>query len=451
LTLEERIAQRVAAMSYEDVDVDLLHVLKRNILDSYAGICGSLADTAMLENFDRLAVDPVAAGDVPVWGIDRRAGLADAVFMNAILGRRSDLLDTYLSPNGMGGCHPSDNVALALTLARHLSSGGRELIESVLVAFTSSAAFSTYYDPESANYDHDAAAPFYTALTIGRALGLESEELARAQRIAGMLGLDTNQAALGQVTDWKHCTYASGAMRAVQAVKLARAGFDAPPEIYEGAAGVDRFFPHADEFFHPPVDLSRIIFKRWPALVFCQTPIDVALDLAGQLPEGAAIASVHVETFALALRNGGGESAARPTSRAGRTHSIPYCVATALLKPIEYTDFDEPRSRDPDVLALLDKVRVSEDPVLTAAYPASSPCVITLTLSDGTTLSARREVPVGDPTDPLSDDQLSDKLRQYFAFARSQAEQDEIIERLWDLESQTDLDWLIAPLERRRL
>ena len=58
VTLEEQIAERVAQMRFEDIDADLLHVLKRNILDSYAGICGSLADIGMLRSFDRLAADP---------------------------------------------------------------------------------------------------------------------------------------------------------------------------------------------------------------------------------------------------------------------------------------------------------------------------------------------------------------------------------------------------------
>lgn len=87
-----------------------------------------------------------------------------------------------------------------------------------------------------------------------------------------MLGLDINQAAVGEITDWEHCTYASCAMRAVQAVKMARAGFQAPSDIYTGAAGVDHFFPHADTVFEAAPDLARIIFERWPALVFCQTP-----------------------------------------------------------------------------------------------------------------------------------------------------------------------------------
>lgn len=451
MTLEESIATRVAGISFDDLrDDDLLHTLKRNILDSYGGICGSLKDAGMLANFDRLASDPATGDEVSVWGIDARAGLADAVFMNTILGRRSDLLDTYISPNGMGGSHPSDNVALALTLAEPLAMDGRDLLTSIYVAFTLSAAFATYYDPEPANYDHDAAATFYTALVIGHAAGLDEGQLTAVQRIAGMLGLDTNQAAVGQVTDWKHCTYASCAMRAVHAVRIARAGFEAPPGIYRGDAGADRFFPHADEFFEPPPDLDRIIFKRWPALVFCQTPIDVALDLAAEIDDPGAIETIAVSTYEVAARNGATDEAYRPDSRAGRTHSIPYCVATALLKPIAYEDFDEPRAGDPDLRALIEKTAVAVDPALDEAYPAQAPCRIEITLGDGSTLERSREVPKGDPGDPLSDSELEDKLRQYFDFV-DDGEREQVIAGLWELEGRRDTGWLLEPLNRRRL
>ena len=38
MQLEEQIAERVAGFSYDSIDADTFHVLKRNVLDSYAGI-----------------------------------------------------------------------------------------------------------------------------------------------------------------------------------------------------------------------------------------------------------------------------------------------------------------------------------------------------------------------------------------------------------------------------
>lgn len=449
MTLEETIAKRVFSLSRESLDADRLHVLKRNIMDSYAGICGSLKDRELLRIFDRLAAGPASGSDLDAWGLNRRGGFLDVFFMNAILARRSDLLNTYLSPNGMGGAHPSDNVALVLTLADWRKMNGKELLSTIHTAFYLSAAYATHYHPEPAKYDHDATATFYTALTVGCALGFSLEQLIQVQRIAGMFGLNINQAAVGQITDWKHCTYASCALRGIEAVKLALAGFQAPPDIYEGPAGVSQFFPHAGAIFDPPPELERIIFKRWPALVFCQTPIDVALDLSGRIRDKAAIQSVLVKTHEVAFRNGAIPGAYHPTSRAGRTHSIPYCVATALLKSVKYEDFDEPWASDGALNRLMAKVHVVEEPEITEAYPAKSKCVIVASLADGSTLVGERDYPKGDPNDPLSDKAIEEKLSEYFFFAANKAERDEIIARLWQLEEQESVDWLLAPLKRR--
>lgn len=447
--LEDVISRRVVEIAQVDVAGDLLTTLKRNVLDSYAGICGSLRDTTMLEIFDRMAAGPGSGSALSVWGVGRKASEIDAIFMNTILGRRSDLLDTYFAPNAMGAVHPSDNVALCLTLAdwRHLN--GRDFVKATYVAFYMSAAFAAYYDPEPAKYDHDAAATFWTALTIGHVMGLSEEELSGAQRIAGMLGLSINQAAAGQVTDWKHCTYASCAMRAFQAVKMARAGFEAPEQIYEGDAGVNEFFPHAEAIFEPAPDLGTIVFKRWPALVFCQTPIDVALSLQGKIDDPRSIQRVRVDTYEVACRNGATDGAYSPDSRAGRTHSIPYCVATSLLKAIAYADFDVARSEDSALRDLMGKIDVVEDPAMTKTYPANSPCRIVVTFDDGSTIEATKDHPKGDPRDPLSDDDLENKLREYFP-SDATADADEIIRRLWNIEEEASLDWLLAPLKIRR-
>lgn len=449
LQLEERIAKKVISLNHEKLDNETVHVMKRNIMDSYASICGSMNDREMLQHFERLVTGVATGSDLDVWGIGKKGSFTDAVFVNSIMARRSDLLSTYLSPNNMGGVHPSDNVALALVLADWQNMNGKQLLQLIYTMFYLAAAFATYYNPEPANYDHDAAATFISALAIGGVLGCTEQQLVTVQRIVGMFGLDINQAAEGQMTDWKHCTYASCALRGLQAAKLALAGFEAPSGIYEGKAGVNQFFPHADVFFDPPPDLKKIIFKRWPALVFCQTPIDVSMDLATRIPDQNAIESITVRTYEVAYRNGALDSAKNPVSRAGRTHSIPYCVATTLLKPLSYEDFDEARASDPELQELIHKVQVVNDPELTKAYPAKSRCVMEINLKDGTQIRGDRDVPKGDPNDPLSDREIEDKLRTYFFFAADEDEQETVVAKLWKLEEQSDLNWLIAPLKRR--
>ncbi|MCK5786340.1 MAG: MmgE/PrpD family protein, partial [Candidatus Sabulitectum sp.] len=308
-----------------------------------------------------------------------------------------------------------------------------------------------YYTPQSAGFDHDAAAPFWIAPTIGHAMGLTEDQLTDAQRIAGMLGLTTNQSACGTLTDWRHCTYAASAVKGLQAVRLAMAGFQGPSEIYEGEEGVDKFFPHTGTLFDPPPDLSRIVFKRWPAFTFCQTPIDVALELSEKIPNPGAVTSIDVCTYSLALKYGATSSSSHPETRAGRTHSIPYCVAAALIKPIEYDDFNDLYSKNKTLSSLIPKVKVTEDPEMTKAFPSKSQCSIKVTLEDGTTLNGSRDYPKGDPLDPLSDSELEDKFRKNYFPDGTDAEKDEIIHCIWNMEQEKNLNRLLNPLKRGRI
>jgi len=151
------------------------------------------------------------------------------------------------------------------------------------------------------------------------------------------------------------------------------------------------------------------------------------------------------------MRNGATTAAWHPTTRAGRTRSIPYCVATALHKPsVGYEDFDEPRASDPAVASLMANIAVAEDPRLTKAYPAKSGCVIDISLSDGSAIRGSRDYPKGDPADPLSDAEIEDKFRRYFFFGQDPSEAGRIIERIWALDRQSDIEWLTSPLKRRR-
>ncbi|MCR9087357.1 MAG: MmgE/PrpD family protein [Rhodobacteraceae bacterium] len=434
-----------------EMDAKTKHILKRNILDSYAGICGSMYDTEMLGKFDRMVgIAPVETG-LSVWGTGQSGTHADAIFLNTILGRRSDLLNTYFSPNKMGVAHPSDNVSLVLTLADWLGKSGQDVLRLTHLAYMLAGMFSDYYFPESVEYDHDAAALFYTTLVIGCALDLNAGELTNAQRIAGGMGLDTNQSARDRVTDWKHCTYASCALRGLFAVKMAKAGIEGPYEVYQGTAGVDRFFPHSAKMFEVKPDLGSVVFKRWPALVFCQTPIDVALDLAPRIGDPSSIEKIDVRTYEMCVNIGADETAWALDSRAGRTHSLPYCVACIFAKgSIAYQDFDEPFAGDPTLNALMAKVSVSEDPSMTAAFPAKSACEITVTRKDGTQETASRDRPHGDPADPMSDGEIEDKLRTYFFFAND-GEADTVIGLISRLEEATDVSALVSPLKRRRI
>ncbi|MCK5035649.1 MAG: hypothetical protein KAS73_07150 [Candidatus Sabulitectum sp.] len=87
MLLEKVISRATARVSFSDIDEKLLYILKRNILGSCAGICASLRDKSILQKFELLASEPAPGSDVAVWGIEKQAGISDALFMNSIMGQ----------------------------------------------------------------------------------------------------------------------------------------------------------------------------------------------------------------------------------------------------------------------------------------------------------------------------------------------------------------------------
>lgn len=447
--LESIIADKVIALREEELGEAARTLLLRNLMDSYAGICASLLDVPLIQKFKRYADATPDAQGIRVWGAGRRAQAVHAVFMNTILGRRSDLVNTYLSPNHMGANHPSENVSLLLTLADWRSMTGEDFLRAMHLAYTLSCAFSDYCEPESAGFDHDAASALYIGLICGHVLGLDREQLVQTQRMAGVMGLNINQAAEGAVTDWKHCTYASCAMRGLSAAIMAAAGFEGPEEIYQGEAGINRFLPHTDAFFATRPDLERVVFKRWQALVFCQTTIDTALALHDQFLalDLNQVQQVEIWTYKKALEEAGTPGSMHPNSRAGRTHSLAYCAAAALLHgTINYESFSDTTSQEDALQRLMGKTTLYEDPAMTAAYPGSSPCRIRVSVEGQPALEARLDFPKGDPSDPLSNEEIEEKALEYLSGLASPQEAQTIVKRMWRIDREDSLDWLVNPL-----
>ena len=78
--LENRLAQYANDITYAGLDAKTIHLLKRNLLDSYAAICASLQDRDMLDKFERMAsMVPAGQKGTDVWGIDRKAHESEAL------------------------------------------------------------------------------------------------------------------------------------------------------------------------------------------------------------------------------------------------------------------------------------------------------------------------------------------------------------------------------------
>jgi 2-methylcitrate dehydratase len=95
-----------------------------------------------------------------------------------------------------------------------------------------------------------------------------------------------------------------------------------------------------------------------------------------------------------------------PDSPETADHSLPYVTLTALLDgTVTSATMQRERWSSPDVVRLLPKVEVFDDPDMTSAYPTEMSARVEVELEDET-LTAESTWPRGHARNPISDDDL---------------------------------------------
>ena len=112
-----------------------------------------------------------------------------------------------------------------------------------------------------------------------------------------------------------------------------------------------------------------------------QALVETILNLRKDFPEIInidSIISVEIETYEAAVSIvGGDESKWNPKTRETADHSIPYCVARAIIDgKIDLDSFTEEKIRDPNVKKLINKIFIKDDANFTALYGKSFPVAI---------------------------------------------------------------------------
>jgi len=376
-----------------------------------------------------------------------------AAFVNGILVRYLDFNDTYLSKEP---AHPSDNLAAVLAAGEVSGSSGSDLIAAGVVAYEVQCRLADAWSIRSQGWDHVCYGAFSTALGAGKLLGLDLPSLVHAQGISGVAHMAMRQTRAGALSMWKGAAFANAARNGVLAAMLAAEGMTGPAPIFEGEMGFFAEVAHG-EFDLPDLGgregagylLPRTYIKNWPAEYHAQSAIQAALAIREQIGDPAAIERVRVETFDAAVEIIADSEKWNPRTRETADHSLPYCVAVALLDGVVGLDqFSEEKIADPALLDLVSRVEVDPDGRLSARYPASTPNRVTVATKSGESVTREVEFPRGHFGNPMTDDEVERKFRRLAEGEMPPDRQAEVLRRLWSLEAETDLGSLLALFSR---
>lgn len=438
-TLGRRIARWVKHLTYEELDEQTVHEVKRRVIDSIGCALGAYhSPPGKVTRALALSQNDTRAGIV--LGTGHSSSPEGAAFANGTLVRYLDYNDTYLS---LEPAHPSDNLPAAIAVAQAAGKSGRDVILAAVIGYEIQCRLCDAASLRAHGWDHVFYGALSTAALAGKLWNLDEDQLQHALGIAGVCNVATRQTRTGQMSMWKACAFANAARNGVFAADLARRGLTGPYEIFEGPKGIFNQLTGPFELTLGSTGdfmINRTYIKYWPAEYHTQSAIEAILELRPQIGD-REVENIHIKSFEAAVSIIGSEPEKwRPTSRETADHSMAYCVAVALIDgDLTLSSFDDHRLCDAKVLALMDKTRITEDPELNAAYPKGIPNRLIVTLAGGTKLEKRVDFPRGHNLNPMTDEEVVAKFKRLADGVVSDATAESILACCWQLETLSDV------------
>jgi 2-methylcitrate dehydratase len=447
--LAERLATYAHGLRYEDLDAATIERVKTHVIDTIGcGICAWDERPVRICREVALAVN----GQATVIGTHRQTTADMAAFANGAAFRYLDFNDSYVVRFAV---HPSDNIAACLAVAEAEQASAKELITAIVIAYEVNCRLVDAFDISKRGWDPTVFGLPAVALAAGRLMQLSPEQLTHAINLAINDHIPLAQTRVGELSDWKGLSVAEAGRNAVFAARLARAGLTGPAPIFEGASGffqqvAGRANVDVDGFGRRdvPFRLHNCSLKPYPAVIYTQTAIVAAIEIAKDVGSLDRITAIEIATTSRGYQRTGSEPEKwSPETRETADHSLPYVTARAMFDgDIANESFAPEKFRDPAVLALMQKIKVTEDPALTARGGGAVPTRVTAILADGQRVSREVDYAPGFAERPMSRTDVERKFRGNVGKRWPKEQTTAILAALWTLEGTNNISALLGEL-----
>ncbi len=450
MTIAETLADYAASEQSAPLSEEVRHHAKRALIDWFAALLpGALLPPATL--LAKGLADELGHGRAIVYGSGARASLRAGALINATASHTIEFDDIFRDAVYHPGC-PTIGAALAAAQAK--DADGEALLRAVVIGYEVSTRIGVAVQPSHYRFWHTTGTigTFGAAAAVAAVLRLDAVRTAHALATAGTFAAALQQAfrsdAMSKPLHAGHAADA-GAMAALGAAQ----GVTGALDVLEGAAGFGAAMSEGADWSRATDGLGRrynitaMTFKNHGCCGHSFAAIDGALALkAAYSLRPEAIARVTIGGYRATVDVTGRRQAGTPFE--GR-FSTPFTVATALVHgSVRLAAFEPERLRDPDLLALMQKVDVLVDAQCEADFPSRRSAVVEIEMTDGRRLRHYQPTRKGDPDAPLSDLELTEKFFELAGPAIGREAAEALIAQLWALDRQPHVRFAAAEIAR---
>jgi len=443
-----KLAAFCANLSYDQLPVEVIQKAKLCILDYIANIYGSLELDAVNQVIDYFR-SLNAGGSSTVFGCGFNTDIHHAVFLNGVFAEAIEAQDGLR----FGGNHPGTAVIpAALAAAEERGADGKQIIEAVVTGY------------EAANRPAAAMHPWHTLSgflptgtcgTFGAAAATAKISKYDEQLILNALGtagyvapVSMAEQLMGGYTV-KIIQGGQAAAAGILAAGLAGKGLTGCPQVLEGSelkggftqitTKVDPKFEKLSDGLGQHFSIMDIYFKPYTACRHTHGAIQASLELADENRISVSdIESITVYTYGIAAL-AVGKAIKENDSFVNAQFSIPYVISAALFDgQLGPRQLAEKRLADKALIQFAGKVAVNTDDQLNSMYPEKTASRIEMLLKGGRSLLKQIDIPKGDPRDPMTEEDIINKVKTYSG-NRDQQKISDVIDIILNLEMLTNI------------
>lgn len=392
-----------------------------------ADCIGAMVGGAAEPDVANLASRQQGSGPALLIGTNQSRPAGVAALLNGTAGTTLEMDEGNQFCKGHPGMH---TVPAALAVSAGMDVTGADFLSAVAIGYDVGARVGIATQLRPSMHPHGTWGAICAATAVARLQGVDAPQMRHAISLAASLGLSTSRRTMLE----------GGTVRNVFAGVSGQMGVLAGDMIASGYTGdhdgVAQVFGHvvSDRFDAAAFcadlgtrwEVSRNYFKMHSCCRYNHAALDALERLrADHTLEAADVTGILVETYSLAVEL---DNPAPKNVLAGK-FSVPFAMATALVNgSTGVQSFTMPNVENPTILALAQKVKVVEDPAMSARLPHKRPARVSITLTDGRVLKAATETNRGDWSDPYPAPEIREK---YLSLTARMWREDAAI-RIWD-------------------
>lgn len=405
----------VHGVAFADLPTDVVEQGQRCLLD-LIGVAAAGSRTAAAAITAAYAASQLCGSDrdARILFDGRRAGLAGAAFAGASAIDALDAHDGHPLTKGHAGAAILPALLAVVDGARSgepaAEVDGRELLTCLVLGYEIATRAGIALHATAADFHCSGAwNALGCAAVTARLLALDGAQIRDALGVAEYFGprgeilrACDSPSMVKDGTGW-------GAHTGVSAALLARDGFTGAPALTVERADARGFWSDLGTRWR----IREQYFKAYPFCRWAQPAVEAALELQRAHRFAAEdVVALSVESFREAIALGSACTIAATTEDA--QYSLRWPIAAGLVfGDIGAPEVSLPKLADPRVERLQRAMTLTEDDTFSRRFPAERWARVRVTLADGRTLASEPARARGNPENPLADDELRLKYRNY--------------------------------------